>query len=1144
MVGQQYQDVCSILKQSFQSQSFSSRPTDLAGKAVMLSEGRKSSSSSDFSSAPDRFLTPRPLEQVCQQSDVSMLRPPAQPGFGLPPTPPSNTQESSADSRNSASTYADGVVGSLMSQKSGLSTPINQRSPPTPETTPPHNLEYLSVSRPSLVSHTPSSFAGSFRTAQENQSIEDGESCQYAPSEASTRSPSGAWSHSAGRRPGRPVPEIGLGLNFEYMAGEQSSVESTPAERYPDIERQEEQQIENVESVKIDRNTEQSRNEYAQALEWDDDRMRNVTLRKRQPRIALPPSAKPDQSIAKNISPSLRPELKEPGAFNKHSGRSLNMQKAVRDGEGSSMVRGPAQAQIHREEQKRLSSASNISSVVEAMVVPSPTACRPHHRTLKRMGKNVSLREGDRSFTSHSTSASQVSEDGPLRPFGHKRSPISDRKNRNSDGSNVSSRDSSSPRRLRPRPDSAPDLAFPQPPSDPGLRTQHLTSVQSAGERVKQLPAGLDRVGLGYFDIARQRAIFAHDAPRKNESRPRHSLPGSKVSDTTNHALLIHDPAAASPNPAARDLSQEHLSIPDVVRQFPMPKSSRKGWQRDDLDEDLLSDEPALPIMGARLDSKASADGGMRSTSLENSSSLQAQFEPPRSSRETTSIPRSSADRLLAPNSDHSLARYAHASASPHSEGSTEQPDTLEVSQATAVSIYPHTNHSLLVVQQLARPTTSGGVIERRRTISSIRSGSSASHSRLQSQPVPLFTTTISPSTPPMDALATSGQNGFSVSTLSSRHLSPLKTSHVASQPPAFKIIPPTPLSEIDSPLSLGNTNAATKVAQLAGPGVPTIASHNVQKVPARRLSLRQRARRISEPIIQPLLQAKAQLPLPGNKNRYNLHAHPPSVPSVSDMPQEDNKLHPFWRPRGFWDDFSDSEDSEDSCDDDEEEEEEEEELGFFVAGRHATGHGHASYPLDSFDPDLDRLSEGGDTSNVKPLFPTGKSPLRLSGGSLSRRISSLRSGVAGRGSFLIGNSLGIGRQPSNSRRHVVNLPSSLRARLAIPNGVQKRRSQGACSVAEGSLRSASVGRARGQKGLVYRAKAGVKNTRSTLDGILAGRGRLGGEETDNLGFKVSGGLERVRDRLTVLRKERRRRALKKSIGKVEMIDDRRTSSL
>ncbi|KAL9093043.1 MAG: hypothetical protein Q9165_004181 [Trypethelium subeluteriae] len=1109
MVERQHQDAYSILKQSVQSQPISSRPKDPSSKAVMLSERRKSSFS-DFSSAPDRFLTPKPLEQVCPQSDVSTLRPPTHPGSGLPPTPPSNTQDSSSESSNSAPTYADGVVGSLMSQKLGWSTPINQRSPPTPETTPPHNLEYLSVSRPALVSRTPSSFAGSFRTALENQSTEDGESFQYAPSEASTRSLSGAWSYSAGRCPSRLVPEIGLGLNFEYVAGEETSVESTPAERYPDIERREEQTVDTAAKVKVDEGVAQPRNEGAHVLEWDDDRMRNVTLRKERPRIALPTSPKPNQSNVKNIPPSLVAEVEEPRVFSKYSPRSLNMKKSTRDNESVSPARGPTHVQTHRDEQKRISSASNVSSVVEAVVVPTPAACRPQHRTLRRMGKNVSLREGDRPFTSYLTSTSQVSEDGPLHRFVDWKSPISDRKNRGSDGSIVTSRDSSSSG--QPHSDSDPDLAFPRPPSAPGLRAQHSTSVQSAGWGVKQLPVGLDRVGLGYFDIVRQQAPFAHNTPRK-ESRSRHSLPGIKISNTTDDTPLLRNHDAASPNPSARESSQEQLSIPDVVRKFPMPEGSRKGWQRDDLDEELLSDEPALPIMGARLDHKANAEGSIRSTSLENSSRLPAQFDPPRSSRETTSIPRSSADRLLAPNSDHSLARYIRASASPHSEGSTEQPDTLEVSQATAVSIYPHNNHSLLVVQQLARPTTSGGVIERRRTISSIRSGSSTSHSRLQPQQVPSFTTMVSPSTPPTDALATSGQTDFSAPTLSSRHLAPLKTSRLASQPPAFQIIPPTPLSEIDPRLSLSNTNATAKVSQLTGPGVPIIASSNIKNGPTRRLSLRQRARRISEPIIQPLLQAKAQLPLPGKKNRYNLHAHPPSVPSVSDIPQEGNKLHPFWRPRGFWDDFSDSEDSEDVRDDGEEEEIEEE-LGFFVAGRHAAGHGHAPHPLDSFGPDLTWLPEGGDTSNVKPSLSTSKSPLRLSGGSLSRRIGSFRSGVAGRGSFLIGNSLGIGRQPSNTRRHVVNLPSS--------------------------LRSASVGRARRHKGLVYRAKVGVKNTRSTLDGILTGQGRLDGEETENLGFKVSDGLERVKDRLTRLKKERRRRALKKSIGKVEMVEDKR----
>ena len=1050
MLGRKYQDAFSIFDHSVHSQP-SLNESDSSPIKRSASHEPRMSPTPFGSPISDRFRTPQN-----HQPDVLTLQPPAQPTSGLPPTPPSNMQGTPQEIGNDAPVHADSVVSSLMSQKSSLNTPVNQRSPPTPETTPPQDHHHLSVSRPSLVSHTPSSFAGSFRTAREQQSIDEGESNRYVPSEASTQSFSGNWSHSAGRCPGQPVPEIGLGLNFEYMAGEGTSAESTPRERYPEARDEDDSNS---------RYAAQHRNGYMHDPEWDSDRMRNVTLRKRQPKATVTTSPNRDSSTPEIPSPSLREKAKESAAQNGRSSISPDMTKFARDSPWSSPVRNQIQAQQPQEERKRLSSASNSSTVVEAVVLATPAPARPQHRVLRRMGKNISLRDGH-DTESHFRPASQTSKATSSHHIMHEKSPNPERRSRASNGLIVSSRAVSSPKRISP--DSNSIMSFPQPPSAPRISGQRSTSIPNTGSLLKQLPPGLDRVGLGYFDIAQGRAPFASGTPRRSEDRPRDSISFTKTPTRSNEASSSdsQDAAAhASFKFTPREASQQQPFVEDVNRSE-LSAESRKGWSQSEHDEELLSDEPGLPIMGTRVDKRSTLDRGTRSTSLNNSPNIRAQLDQPRASRETISVTRISSDHLLDPNSDHSLARYIHASASPHSEGSTEQPDSVEVSQATAVSIYPHNNNSLLVVQQLARPATSS-VIEHRRTTSSIRSGASTSYSHTQSQPGASFTATIVPSTPPTNADARPASNSSTSGskTRSPQHLSPLQTQSHGPKPPVFKLIPPTPLSEIDSPLSLSHPNASVKVAQLTGPGVPTNASLAIQNTPSRRLSLRQRARRLSEPIIQPLLQAKAQLPLSTNKNRYDLQAHPPSVPSISDIPQESNKLHPFWRPRGFWNDFSDSEDEEFM---------EDEEPGFFVAGRHVTSHAHVS-PFTPFDPEVDRLPEGGDTSNARSPLPT-TNLLGFSGGSLSRRIGSLRSGFAGAGGFLIGNSLGIGRQPSNSRWHVVQLPASLRAKLASPDGVQKRRSLSTGSIPEGNLHSASLRRAQRQRGFLHRTRWGVRN--------------------------------------------------------------------
>ena len=101
-------------------------------------------------------------------------------------------------------------------------------------------------------------------------------------------------------------------------------------------------------------------------------------------------------------------------------------------------------------------------------------------------------------------------------------------------------------------------------------------------------------------------------------------------------------------------------------------------------------------------------------------------------------------------------------------------------------------------------------------------------------------------------------------------------------------------------------------------------------------------------------------------------HHGSPRVPSVND---EDGSLHPFWRPRGFWEGFEDSD-------------------------------------TESED---DVLPSGGDTSDVPDPEPAPRTGL----GVLGRRLTN---GFKGSPGFLIGNSLGVERSGTNKRRPRIDL--------------------------------------------------------------------------------------------------------------------------
>ncbi len=229
---------------------------------------------------------------------------------------------------------------------------------------------------------------------------------------------------------------------------------------------------------------------------------------------------------------------------------------------------------------------------------------------------------------------------------------------------------------------------------------------------------------------------------------------------------------------------------------------------------------------------------------------------------------------------------------------------------------------------------------------------------------------TIMPSTPPMHFAPTAAVD------------SPLKNPRKPPEPPALKIIPPTPAEELERELA------------------PTNQTRD-GSTPSRRASLAQKARRYSDSLIQPLLSRT------NGSIRRSQQQPVHRAPSVGE--QQDNKLHPFWRPRGFWDDFSDSD--EDSI---------------FFEGRRSKNTG-----------DSDREVEPGHavTASTRPA-----------------------------GGFLIGNTLGVSRAGTNVRRHHVSLPAALLARHRHPRekGVIMRHSAS-------SLRSSGTWDSRGARAMKSR---------------------------------------------------------------------------
>lgn len=179
-------------------------------------------------------------------------------------------------------------------------------------------------------------------------------------------------------------------------------------------------------------------------------------------------------------------------------------------------------------------------------------------------------------------------------------------------------------------------------------------------------------------------------------------------------------------------------------------------------------------------------------------------------------------------------------------------PGPVEMGEARAVNLFAHNNHSLQIVDQYPQPES--------RTFLFLQKAS-------EDRKLP----TEEPSTPtqaPLPQLLVD---------------SPLRNPRDPPQPPALKVIPPTPLDL--TPVEYDDRQL----------GVPSSRAHKRAGSLSRRFGSLTRptlgTRRHSESFVKSLSRT---LSLKGARNMK------------ADQPM-DASLHPFWRPRGFWDDVTDS---------------------------------------------------------------------------------------------------------------------------------------------------------------------------------------------------------------------------------------------
>ena len=411
---------------------------------------------------------------------------------GLPLTPPSQSEEPVNENGASGMVLKDSViVGKNTSEGSGFSTPVNQRSPPTPDITPPREQVKAQMLPQSFISHDPSSRAESFKTARENQFSDD----ESHEPDSPVLVPS--WQTWPDTTRHTRLRAIGLGLGLESDEEDKASTERTPR-----VSPRMHEFVTFDGAWGSDRNGVKDGSENAGDVRKHPD----TSLRERTRKLPSISTRSPPRSFSytEDAIPTITRglSLRERVDRNRHSPASASTERFAEQIEWPLKEEHlDKDSNLREVDSRRVSQMSWASTVVEAMVVDT---IPQRTRTLRHTGKNSSLRAV--SSPIDRSNRSSLGSDDPSHRLVHRNTRIPDRGNRRSTESDTSASVNSS--LARTRQESIPVVIIPErrsslkssaTSSGRHSRVQSLTSARQQSSR----PTTAPDEAVGYFDILR-----------------------------------------------------------------------------------------------------------------------------------------------------------------------------------------------------------------------------------------------------------------------------------------------------------------------------------------------------------------------------------------------------------------------------------------------------------------------------------------------------------------------------------------------------------------------------------------------------------------------------------------------------------------
>ncbi|KAK1995473.1 hypothetical protein LX36DRAFT_582348 [Colletotrichum falcatum] len=758
-----------------------------------------------------------------QPSPQTLRHQPKRIGSGpdLPPTPPSHsrTSSSSRSIQPTSPTPAKNVSRTPTTPARVLATPPNQQSPPTPDVTPPQSATRPKAVRPIPLDRTVSkattaeSRTASFRTAREEPySSEDDLQSTVRPTILSARTSQNTVRRVSEPRAKSPSP-VGLGLGLESPSEDATTPKTKCGFNAFDGEWT-------------------SNNEVEQ--EWDANLGRTVTVRKRrqepktasragrrkveifEDRVVTPTNAK---KALRAISQRERAAFYAPSEIawpNRSNSESVANSDARRF--------------------SGMSIRSNVSTIVEAILVDAPSI--PQRRqTLRHVQKQLALRDSgsDRSPASSAANSTVKLEGYPRRPRPLAR-PSDSRHNSYASNTTFNSISSGKARREIWKSGGIPVIVVPDRRSSVKSKSTRAPSLRSTSSRRSKRSASLN-------SATRANGPRSHELPTPVFERPGRRNRSMSESDGYDQRTIDYPPVIPK--------RSSSLSAP----------TSRNTSRAGSLTAESLKAQNALLSQPSGHETRAPALTLQRASSSETDNGHHHRDH------------KLNVDHL----GDPFFGKRLSTQNTPFSAASVTTSGTApEVSEAKAVSLYPHQNSSVLMVNHSNKPSECSDASQTDRELT-------------QSPPRPTIITTgpdgEGPATPPHPQQTMDDVD------------SPLRNPRAAPPvppviPPSIQFIPATPSGltpNHERQRNMGNYFETMAEEQ------PQRGGSIVRRALARRRNSEKYPPRSGRP---GLLTRTFSLTRRGSSSKgHSSMEGPCSCPDCESPPPEDDRLHPHWRP-------------------------------------------------------------------------------------------------------------------------------------------------------------------------------------------------------------------------------------------------------